>query len=952
MIHSGKSTGRRSQLLFFLLTNILFFLLPLIACIPKVVLADVCATVKIEILQEATFERSAFEARMKIINSLDSSIENFRVDLTIRDDNGNDAYPLFYIRLQSAGNVGAVDGTRNIESGSEEEIRWLLIPVPGAGGSEPEGKTYNVGATISYIWNGTHEVTHVTPDSIVVMPQPMLALDYFLPYQVYGDDPYTTETESPVPYSLGVRIMNTGSGDANKLQIEAGQPKIVDNDQGLAVDFSIIGSEINGVKGSNSFLVDFGTINSEECATARWEMISTLSGKFIKFAASFTHSNELGGELTSLIESVNTHFLIHDVLVDLPGRDHIRDFLATVDDSPTSPKKVYETDCSESNVTDLSSEASLIQNEAEWHLSCPADSGFIFIKVPDPESGGAGISSVVRSDGKVLKPENTWLSKEYELSSHKWNYYLNIFDYDSTGSYTVKYGNLITDGDNDGLSDSEEINRGTNPLNPDTDGDGLKDGDEVVHGTNPLLLDSDGDGYEDGYEIDCGTDPRNPEDVPVIYVDISNDSGTEDGSFEHPFDTISEGISAAHEYWSVLVAPGNYNETLTIDRNLVLKGASPSTTIIDASGFTDGVSFISTSVESITILQGFTISGASNSGVICTEGASPVIRNNIVANCGTDGYAAVSADAYSSPWIINNTIVNNADAIGIECSSEGAKIVNNIISGNAVGIDCYAAFQQPFIDYNNIWCNLGGNYAGCIPGPNDTHSNPRYVDPDNGDYHLSPFSPCIDSGDPVGWLAQDYVGGITVRLRSTPCIFPGENISITDRANTERGLVNSTSENQIILIYPFLHTYTQSDKSYVFTMTSDYSKEPEPSGARINLGAYGNTEEAATIPDYCESDFDFDDDVDGFDLATYISDAMLDPDIETFSSDFGRDNCPVEPYTPGDYNDDGDVDGLDLQIFLLYFSVGNLAADLNEDGAVDFQDVATFSAVYGKSECQ
>jgi len=92
--------------------------------------------------------------------------------------------------------------------------------------------------------------------------------------------------------------------------------------------------------------------------------------------------------------------------------------------------------------------------------------------------------------------------------------------------------------------------------------------------------------------------------------------------------------------------------------------------------------------------------------------------------------------------------------------------------------------------------------------------------------------------------------------------------------------------------------------------------------------------------------------VDGYDLATYISDAMLDPDIETFSSDFGRDNCPVEPYTPGDYNDDGDVDGLDLQIFLLYFNVGNLAADLNEDGAVDFQDVATFSAVYGKSECQ
>src|SRR5882672_8435913 len=42
------------------------------------------------------------------------------------------------------------------------------------------------------------------------------------------------------------------------------------------------------------------------------------------------------------------------------------------------------------------------------------------------------------------------------------------------------------DSDSDGLSDAEEIARGTNPHNADTDGDGYDDGVEVLAGTNPL----------------------------------------------------------------------------------------------------------------------------------------------------------------------------------------------------------------------------------------------------------------------------------------------------------------------------------------------------------------------------------------------------------------------------------------------------------------------------------
>lgn len=67
------------------------------------------------------------------------------------------------------------------------------------------------------------------------------------------------------------------------------------------------------------------------------------------------------------------------------------------------------------------------------------------------------------------------------------------------------------DWDGDGLSDTEERARGTNPYNQDTDGDGLKDGLEArTNGLDPLQPDSDGDGMNDGWEYqhrDAGFNP-------------------------------------------------------------------------------------------------------------------------------------------------------------------------------------------------------------------------------------------------------------------------------------------------------------------------------------------------------------------------------------------------------------------------------------------------------------
>ena len=66
----------------------------------------------------------------------------------------------------------------------------------------------------------------------------------------------------------------------------------------------------------------------------------------------------------------------------------------------------------------------------------------------------------------------------------------------------------IKDNDNDGLSDEEEAQLGTDPMNFDTDSDGLMDRVEVrIYKSDPLNKDTDGDGYDDGVEVFNGYDP-------------------------------------------------------------------------------------------------------------------------------------------------------------------------------------------------------------------------------------------------------------------------------------------------------------------------------------------------------------------------------------------------------------------------------------------------------------
>ena len=92
------------------------------------------------------------------------------------------------------------------------------------------------------------------------------------------------------------------------------------------------------------------------------------------------------------------------------------------------------------------------------------------------------------------------------------------------------------DSDNDGLTDEEEENLGTDPNNADTDGDGLSDGEESTLGSDPNNADTDGDGVND-----------TADDFPMDnseWID-TDDDGIGDNSDAYPNDpnqSINAGI--------------------------------------------------------------------------------------------------------------------------------------------------------------------------------------------------------------------------------------------------------------------------------------------------------------------------------------------------------------------------------------------------------------------------
>ena len=103
---------------------------------------------KSEIKQELTLERQAFDAEMRITNSLPvTPLTQVEVEVRVTDETGapvtvttdsNDLTAKFFIRQIHTDTTA--DG--QVKGGSTAVLNCLLIPAPGSAGKRPLGQRY------------------------------------------------------------------------------------------------------------------------------------------------------------------------------------------------------------------------------------------------------------------------------------------------------------------------------------------------------------------------------------------------------------------------------------------------------------------------------------------------------------------------------------------------------------------------------------------------------------------------------------------------------------------------------------------------------------------------------------------------------------------------------------------------------------------------------------------
>ncbi|MGQ9459642.1 MAG: right-handed parallel beta-helix repeat-containing protein [Candidatus Bathyarchaeaceae archaeon] len=195
----------------------------------------------------------------------------------------------------------------------------------------------------------------------------------------------------------------------------------------------------------------------------------------------------------------------------------------------------------------------------------------------------------------------------------------------------------------------------------------------------------------------------------IIYVDVKN-TGFEDGTKEHPYNTIKEGVNAASSRDTVFVYNGTYYEwNITLKNDLSLIGESKDNTIIDGRGFGWILKIINTS--NVTI-SGFTIQNSSigTAGIWLNFSTKNIIRSNIIKNHEAGIYLIQS----NGNLIENNWVINNDEGIILSTDCKENKIRSNNITNNSLlfghigaGVDLTRAYSNE-VENNNIAQNTCG----------------------------------------------------------------------------------------------------------------------------------------------------------------------------------------------------------------------------------------------------
>jgi len=359
------------------------------------------------------------------------------------------------------------------------------------------------------------------------------------------------------------------------------------------------------------------------------------------------------------------------------------------------------------------------------------------------------------------------------------------------------------------------------------------------------------------------------------------------------FASIRDGIDAVAS-GTVHVAAGTYYETLNLKDGIQVLGAGANVTTID--GGANGLSVVNASnVGETTMFDGFTVTHGSayEGGGITNHNSSLRLSNCIISyntattnggglyalaspivvtNCTFIGNTATNTGdvptngggMYGSPLTISNcTFIGNtaSDYGGGMCTGGSSTISNCTFTGNTAhdGGGIYNSGSSPTISNCTFTGNAaiekgGGFYYNGSSAPELTNCTftGNTANLGGGIYHTSSntvLTNCIlwDNGEEIHDLIAapvvtycDVQGGYpgTGNIDADPLFVDaaGGDVHLQSRQGhwTDTGWVLDAQNS------PCLDTGDPA---------SPHGNEPAPNGSRINMGAYGNTDQASKSPD-------------------------------------------------------------------------------------------------------
>lgn len=198
----------------------------------------------------------------------------------------------------------------------------------------------------------------------------------------------------------------------------------------------------------------------------------------------------------------------------------------------------------------------------------------------------------------------------------------------------------------------------------------------------------------------------------TLYVNDNNCPGPGTGTKADPYCTISEAVAAASPGNTIIVRPGEYNETVVVDKSLFIRGAqagvtatkgrtksSRESTLDNASGGFD------LTADNITI-NGFTIEWT-------TDTSPTSLASGIRTSQLHSGYR-----------IINNIIRDNIAGVYLNSDNTSPNVVagnrfhanNEAGSGSGNGIESDQGLHNTAI-HNNLFSGNSSNAIGLTDGP-------------------------------------------------------------------------------------------------------------------------------------------------------------------------------------------------------------------------------------------